>query len=103
VRIELRNRLDVEASALVVVERQYRNHRQGEMIKGPPESKTRARAKRGSPGTWEIRLFYLRIHARGLPRQARQAVGGSKGNRSHPEGKRTSYESIIPVKLGHRN
>ena len=48
-------------------------------------------------------MFYLRIPARGLPRKARQAVGRSKGNRSHPKGKRTSYESKVPVKLGHRN
>ena len=65
----------MEASAFVVVARQHRNRRQGEMIIGPPESKTRARAKKGPIGTWE--------HPSILPENLRQGLApeGEAGSR----------------------
>jgi len=43
------------------------------------------------------------IHTAGLPAKVcNQAVGGSKGNHSHSDDERVSYESIVSMKLGHR-
>ena len=94
----------MEASAVSIVERQHRNYRKGEMIadhRSLMRPEHALRRDRQEPGN--IRLFYLRIHARSLLQKARQAVGRSKGNRNYLEDKRKSYESIVPVKLGHRN
>jgi hypothetical protein len=40
--------------------------------------------------------------SRACPDKASQAVGGSKRERSYPEGGWVSYESIVSMKLGHR-
>ncbi|HCA80767.1 MAG TPA: hypothetical protein DEP53_13650 [Bacteroidetes bacterium] len=71
----------VEASAFSVVERQNRNRRKGEMIKGPPESKTRARAKRGSPGTWENPYVLPENPRQGL---APEGAAGSREKQGKP-------------------
>ena len=73
----------MEASALVIVERQHRNYRQGEIIKGPPESKTRARAKKGSPGTWEHPVALPMNPRQGLALESEEA--GSRGKRGKPQ------------------